>query len=305
MGFGGGKLILLGEHGVVYGRPAIAAGLERGVRTRARRAARLTLRIPSWGLEIVPDARTEEPLARALAAILELYPSPEAAELVSEIALPAGAGLGCSAALGVSVIAALDALHGIARSPEERGRASLRWEEVFHGNPSGIDNMISACGGIALFRRGEPLEAIHAALELRLVVADSGVRSSTKERVEQVARLRAREPEEVERVFEAIAALVLEGKRAIEAGQLRALGKLMDLNQALLGTLLLSTPELEEMCALARERGALGAKLTGAGGGGCMIALVADEARAAEVRDGLEELGRETFVAEIATGMRR
>jgi mevalonate kinase len=124
--------------------------------------------------------------------------------------------------------------------------------------------------------------------------------SSTKSMVEAVARLRARRPEVVEKSFEGVRSLVNNARLAIEAGDRPALGRLMDLNQMLLGGLFVSTPEIERMCALSRDAGALGAKLTGAGGGGSVIALGPSQAGADAVRAAWKSAGFEGFATHVA-----
>lgn len=294
--FGRGKVILLGEHAVVYGRPALAAGIERGARARVTSQGVMELVLSPWDRVVTPGQKDE--LSRAFAAVIAEQPGAAPARIEIDVELPAGAGLGCSAALGVAVVRALASAAGEAPSDEEIARRALAWEKVFHGNPSGIDNTMAAHGGIAVYRRDRPLERVRPRKPLRLVIGDSGESASTRLMVESVARQREREPVKADKTLDAIAALVQNAKLAIEEGDIRALGQLMDMNQMLLGSLMLSTPALEEMCAVAREAGAVGAKLTGAGGGGCMIALVADEASGERVRGAIERTGRRAFVAE-------
>ena len=297
MGFGRGKVILLGEHAVVHGCPAIAVGIERGVSAEARRADRDVLHLSPWDLHVEPDPRADEPLARAFAAALRSYPERPRLEIHAEVALPAGAGLGCSAAIGVAVLDAIDQALGLARSREELAEAALVWEKVFHGNPSGIDNTMSAVGGVALYRRGEPLEPLRSNKPLCLVVAYSGEPSSTKEMVASVARQLEDDPERVTKAFEGIEVLVRNAKLAIESGDLVALGQLLDLNHTILSSLMLCTTKVDALCHAARDAGALGAKMTGAGGGGCMFALAAKPEQAARIRDAL---GEDAFVAEVS-----
>lgn len=298
MAFGRGKVILLGEHGVVYGHPALAAGLAVGVNATATRAdddADVIVARP-WG--VTAQVGSDQPLALGLGAILDGMPADRPRVRVEvDVDLPGGAGLGCSAAIGVAVTGALDGLFGIERTAEERGDYSLRWERVFHGNPSGVDNAMAAVGGVALFRRGEPLQAVRARKPLPLVIAHSGESSSTKEIVAMVARQRDAETHRVDAAFAAIAALVNNAKLAVEGGDLKGLGQLLDLNQMLLAGLMLSTEKIEELCRVAREEGALGAKLTGAGAGGCMIALARDEADAERIRGALAKRSPLTLVA--------
>jgi len=298
MGFGRGKVILLGEHAVVHGVPAIAVGIERGATARAFPAKNDLLRIAPWGLALAPDPSNGEPLARAFAAALALYPERPALEVNAEVELPAGAGLGCSAAIGVAVLDAIDESLGIERSRMELGAAALAWEKVFHGNPSGIDNTISAVGGVGLYRKGLGLEPLHSNKTLHLVIGYSGVSSSTKEMVASVARQLEHDPTRVKKAFEGIEVLVRNAKLAIEAGDLVALGQLLDLNHSILTSLMLCTSRLDEMCQSARRAGALGAKMTGSGGGGCMFALAAKRDEALRLRG---VLGESAFVAEVST----
>jgi mevalonate kinase len=297
MGFGRGKVILLGEHAVVHGFAAIAVGIEQGVRAKAAVARRDLLRLTPWSLALEPDPASEEPLERAFAAALASYPDRPPLEVHAWVDLPAGAGLGCSAAVGVAVLDAIDELLGIERSRAALGAAALAWERVFHGNPSGIDNTMSAVGGVALFRKGVPLEPLHSNKALHLVIGYSGEASSTKDMVDSVTRQLDRDPDRVRKAFEGIESLVLNAKLAIEAGDHVALGQLIDLNHTILSSLMLCTTKLDAMCQIARAAGALGAKMTGAGGGGCMFALAAKLEEAHHIRD---VLGTDAFVAEVS-----
>jgi mevalonate kinase len=298
MGFGRGKVILLGEHAVVHGYPAIAVGIERGVRAEATPSDRDVLVLEPWGLRLAPDPEGEEPLQRAFAAVLETYRERPPLRVSGVAELPAGAGLGCSAAIGVAVLDAIDAALGRERSRAELGEAALVWEKVFHGNPSGIDNTMSAVGGVALFRRGEPLQPLRSNKPLHLVVAYSGESSSTKKMVASVRRQLEQDRDRVTKTFQGIETLVRNAKLAIEAGDHVALGQLLDLNHTLLSSLMLCTTKLDSMCQAAREAGALGAKMTGAGGGGCMFALAPKPEQAERLRD---VLGGDAFVAEVST----
>lgn len=300
MAFGRGKVILLGEHGVVYGRPALAAGIGRGVEAAASHAESDRLRIAPWGADVEADAAADEPLARAFAALLATFGEGRpTVEISARVELPGGAGLGCSAALCVAIVGAIDELIGAERTPEERAERALAGERVFHGAPSGIDTAVSARGGVVFFRRAAPIEELRPGQPVRLVIGHSGESASTKSLVELVARQHAKSPDRVEKTFDAMAAIVENGRLAIEAGDLGALGQLMDLDQAMLSSLMVSTARLEELCGAARDAGALGAKLTGAGGGGCMIALVEDDRATERVHAALAARDAAPFVAEI------
>jgi mevalonate kinase len=297
MGFGRGKVILLGEHAVVHGYPAIAVGIERGARAEAKAAARDRLLVPAWDIDVAPDAQSDEPLARAFAAALCLYEGRPPLEVRLCVELPAGAGLGCSAAVGVAVLDAIDEALGIERSRLALAERALPWEQVFHGNPSGIDNSMSALGGVAIYRKGEALQKLRPRKPLQLVVGYSGESASTKEMVASVARQLEAEPARMRRDFEAVEILVRNARLAIEAGDTKALGQLLDLNHSILSGWMLCTTKLDAMCRAARQAGALGAKLTGGGGGGCMFALAADPKGAERIA---EALGDGAFFAEVS-----
>jgi mevalonate kinase len=297
MGFGRGKVILLGEHAVVHGCPAIAVGIERGVTAEAVVAERDLLRLAPWDLALRPDAEGDEPLERAFAAALALYPARPSLEVNALVDLPAGAGLGCSAAIGVAVLDAIDETLGVERTRLELAAAALAWERIFHGNPSGIDNTMSAVGGVALYRKDEALRPLRSNKPLHLVIGYSGEPSSTKEMVASVGRQLENDPKRVTKAFEGIEVLVRNAKLAIEAGDHIALGQLLDLNHTILSSLMLCTTKLDDMCQAARRAGALGAKMTGAGGGGCMFALAPKRDEALRLRG---VLGEGAFVAEVS-----
>jgi mevalonate kinase len=293
-----GKVILLGEHAVVYGVPAIAVGIERGARATMEplegEPSRLSM--PAWKVETTSEDETHD-LGRALKAILEATGTDRPVRVEAHASLPPGGGLGCSAALGVAVARALDP-----RADEAQIEArAMAWERVFHGNPSGIDAAVAARGGCVLFEKGRPLEAVRVRGGLTLCLGSTGRVSSTKTMVDAVARLRGRRPEVVGKAFDGIAALVRNARLAVEAGDRAALGRLMDLNQMLLSGLFVSTQEIERLCDLARKAGALGAKLTGAGGGGCVAALVDGSPVAERVLEAWKSEGFDGFATEVAS----
>ena len=295
-----GKVILLGEHAVVYGVPAIAAGIDRGARATAVRIASgpSSLFVRGWEIRVTEDAPNHD-LARALAAVLDVarQDDPNAHFAIeAEADLPPGGGLGCSAAIGVAVARALDPDATDAKIAE----CAMAWERVFHGNPSGIDAAVAASGGCMFFEKSSALEPVRVRGALTLCVGGTGIASSTKSMVQAVARLRERRPEVVEKAFEGIRTLVVNARLAIEAGDRFALGRLMDLNQMLLSGLFVSSQEIERMCDLARKAGAMGAKLTGAGGGGSVIALVPNGAVAEKVIEAWRGEGFHGFAAKVA-----
>lgn len=303
MAQGHGKVILFGEHGVVHGRPALALAVQDGaeVRFEARYGGPTTLHILPWDVRIdTSDVPSQDaaPLQSALKVARALYDDDLELDLHAQMNLPGGAGMGSSAALGVAVLRAMDEARGVQREDAEICERSLAWERVFHGNPSGVDNAMAAHGGVAIFRKGEPIQRIVPRNPVYLVAANSGESSSTKEMVASVARQYERDPERVGKVFDGMASIVSNGRLALEQGNLRHLGQLMQLNHGLLSSLMLSTPTLEDMIRRATEAGALGAKVTGAGGGGCMIALVEGKEHQAQVAAALRGLDKAVYEVE-------
>lgn len=306
-----GKVILLGEHAVVYGVPALAVGIDRGARAESAPLAEgpSELEIAGWGIQARDedaDAGEEPSVARAFRALAERtrerrrelgLPELGPVRVSAEADLPPGGGLGCSAAVGVAIARALDP----SADAEEIALRAGAWEKVFHGNPSGVDAAVSAAGGCVWFERGKGVERVAMGAPLLLCVGNTGVASSTKTMVEAVAKLRERRPEIAEKSFEGIRSLVRNARLALEAGDVVGLGRLMDLNQMLLAGLFVSTEEIERMCGLARDAGALGAKLTGAGGGGSVVALVPSPEVAERVLFAWEKEGFSSFFARASS----
>ena len=265
--------------------------------TEAESPSRLL--VPEWEIDLAEDGDHE--LSRAFRALLAATGKSGSVRVEARADLPPGGGLGCSAALGVAIARALDPGADAALTATR----AMAWERIFHGNPSGVDAAVAASGGCVLFEKGgaerpNSIEPIHARGGLSLVIGHTGLASSTKLMVEAVARLRERRPEIVKKTFEGIHVLVKNARLAIEARDHVALGRLMDLNQMLLSGLFLSTPEIEQLCDLARSAGAHGAKLTGAGGGGSVVALVSGPAVGARVLEAWKNAGLSGFTTHVA-----
>jgi mevalonate kinase len=291
------KLILCGEHAVVYGRPAIAVPLP-DVRATAEAAplpagAGLRFAAPDlgagWGLAEQPEHPLSE-LAAATLAQLDL-PAPDLA-ITLRSAIPIASGMGSGAAIGTALVRALAAHAGTELPPDAVAALVYGSERRYHGTPSGIDNTVVAHERAVWFVRGSPptIAPLAVGAPLTLLVGDTGVRSATHRPVGAVRAAHAAEPARFEALFDAIGALVAQARAALAAGDAPALGRLLDANQALLEQLGVSSPELERLVAASRAAGALGAKLSGAGWGGVMLALAAP-ARADAVAAALRAAG--------------
>lgn len=275
-----GKIILLGEHAVVFGQPALAAGLARGLTLEASPLpdprAPIELTIPAWALDIRLTADSEHLVARACLEVLGHCDGPVRGwRIVGDARVPCGAGLGSSAALTVAL--ARLALAG--QCPEDEVSlddvidASMAGERVFHGNPSGIDSNVAARGGVVMFTRGSPIEVVDLGAPLHLLVLPSGVPRQTATMVAGVRARRERLPEVIDPILSALGQLTHRGRRALREARLGEFAELCSIAHGLLGALGVSHGALERLCAAAVEHGALAAKLTGAGGGGCVFAL--------------------------------
>lgn len=276
-----GKVIVMGEHAVVYGYPALAAGVPAGVVLHATRLAEndapIRLRIPAWDLDLSLSADAEHPVARAALEVLGFCDGPiRGWEIVGEGELPPGAGLGSSAALTV-------ALARLALGPgaaiDTVVQASMHGERIFHGEPSGIDSEVAARGGLLRFVRGEPPEAITAGPGLRLLVVPSGIERRTAAQVAEVRRRHDRYREVIRPTLEALGQATAACIAAVERSDFETLGEMFTIAHGLLGAIGVSSPALDELCSTALCHGALGAKLTGAGGGGCILCVPPPEPR--------------------------
>lgn len=279
-GSGQGKLILFGEHTVVYGTPAIVAGLPGGARAGAVRRAdgNRELRFRPADDHDGPDEGDVERAREAFRALLDVFDLDGAGvEIEVDIDVPSGVGLGSSAAFSAAVARAVANLF---EQPDRVEEAVEAAESVFHGNPSGIDQLAALEGGLRFYhrseeRRGPPPTIKAPPIDVGICRAAGPV--STRRMVESVGELADAEPELFERIELLVGDTVRAAVEALEKGNRRRLGRLMDVNHGALAALGVSTEPLDRAVHVAREAGAHGAKLTGAGGGGCVCAVLPEE----------------------------
>ncbi len=269
------KVILLGEHAVVHGQPAIAAGLADALRLTATRlpdrGAPLQCSIPAWDLDFSLADVSTHAVARACGDVITHCDGPMTGwRIEGTTAIVARAGLGSSAAITVALARLV---LGPDAPVEAVVEASIVGERVFHGTPSGIDSEVAARGGLLRFVRGQPPVRIELPTALPLVIVPSGVARSTADQVAKVHAALERWPTTSRPVIETLGRIAALGQNTLGTGDFVRFGELVDQAHALLGFLGVSSPVLDELCAAARAHGALGAKLTGAGGGGCIFAV--------------------------------
>lgn len=303
------KVILFGEHAVVYGRPAIAAPVSQ-VRASALVAdsapAGVRLVAPDLGEAYwLADADEGDPLAAAVRLVQEAAGVAQLPYLTITVRsnIPIAGGLGSGAATAAALIRALS-LH-LERpdlaSNEAVSSLTYEIETLHHGTPSGIDNTVVAYERLVYFVRQSPenrIETFRTGQPLRLVIADSGIRSSTRAVVGDVRRRWQAEPERFEEIFTACGRIAGAARTAIEEGKLEEVGALMQENQVWLKQMTVSAPEVDRLVEAAVEAGALGAKLSGAGRGGNIIALVTETSEAT-VREGLASAGARKILATV------
>jgi mevalonate kinase len=214
--------------------------------------------------------------------------------------IPVASGLGSGAAVTVALLRALSSMLHSPLSNDEINSLAYEIEKLHHGTPSGIDNTVVTYARPVYFVRGQPIETFKVGAPFTLVIADTGVRAPTKESVGDVRKLWEVDKPRWEKVFDEIGGIVQNAKEKIENGEWRSLGPLMDANHALLQSLTVSSPELDYLIEIARQSGASGAKLSGGGRGGNLIALVQPD-KAARVAEALLAAGaKRTIITEIA-----
>jgi hydroxymethylglutaryl-CoA reductase len=292
-----GKIILLGEHAVVYGRHALAIPIPNAVRAAVRSCDNTTtVSIKEWGLRAEVTAASSDGVAAAINRILDELDARDARFAIDvSSCLPMGMGLGSSAAIAVAITRAVARSLGQDINDERVNEIAYACEKLAHGTPSGVDNTLSCFGTAMLFQnRGSlDIQPLQLAEEIPLVVAFSRQAGPTQEQVAGVRSRYGRDTVRYEALFDQIDDLSLAGASALQARRYDELGRLMNVCHGLLNAIEVSTPDLENIVAIARDHGAVGAKLTGAGGGGSVVALCPGTEDA--VRTALERSGYQTL----------
>ena len=276
-----GKVILFGEHAVVYGRPAIAvpvtevqasASVEPGEAGQG-----VVVVAPDLGRRIaMREAAEDEPLARIVRVTLARMKAEREPDLTITVTstVPVARGMGSGAAVSTAIVRALSRHFEFWLTSRAISDLVFQTEVLYHGTPSGLDNTVISFEKPIYFVKDEGWEVFWVGKPLLLLIADTGTASSTKEVVSDLRRRYQADPEQYTPTLDRIGEIVPAARACIERGQDEELGRLMDENHGLLQRLGVSCAELDRLVEVARSEGALGAKMSGAGWGGNMIALV-------------------------------
>jgi len=300
-----GKVILFGEHAVVYGFPAIAAPVTQ-VRAKAIVLANPLGKIGQVEID-APDIDLHSPLSELpndhpfvvlfsnLMERLGVKVMPACSVRITS-SIPVAAGLGSGAAVSVAMARALSSFLGHSLPNDQISDLAYQVEKKYHGTPSGIDNTVITYSKPVYYMRGQPFERLELLHSFTLLIADSGIKSQTRRVVEDVRQGWQSDREHYDKLFDLIGQISRQARGLIEKGRSQEIGSLMTTNHQVLKELGVSCPELDRLVKAAISAGASGAKLSGAGRGGNMIALVQPEDA-----DAISETLRKTGATRIIT----
>jgi mevalonate kinase len=276
-----GKIYLFGEHAVVYGETAIACAVELRTRVRAKLDDSIVVKSQIGRTGI--DFEKHPYISSVIEKMREITPI-DGVSLEVDSEIPVGSGLGSSAAVTIACIGALNKLFGCGLSLEEIAKTGHEVEIRVQGAASPTDTYVSTFGGVVTIPERRKLRIP----DCGIVIGDTGIFSSTKELVANVRKLRESYPELIEPLMASIGRISKIGESLVMAGDYPSIGRLMNVNQGLLDALGVNILELSRLIYSARKAGAFGAKITGAGGGGCMVALTATD-RCTQVAEAMLE----------------
>lgn len=291
-----GKIILFGEHAVVYGQPALAVPVtqvEAEVRIDKIFSPWIRINAPNIQLNEKLDALAPtHPLAATVRNTLHALEAdpPSSIAILIRSSIPVASGLGSGAAVSVAIIRALAMYLKKDMTNEQVSAVAFETEKLYHGTPSGIDNTVVTYAKPVYFVKDQPIEVLKVKYPFTIVIGDTGIPASTKESVRDVRIQHHKKPDRYETLFATIGSIARTARQLIESGMPESLGPLMDENHAMLRSMKVSSPELDHLVEAARAGGALGAKMSGGGRGGNMIAL-AQASNAGAVAKALRDAG--------------
>jgi mevalonate kinase len=300
-----GKIILFGEHAVVYGRAALAIPVSQvHVDVDISDSVRRGIWIDAPAVSLHTELNTlssDHPIASVIHNFLFLSRVAPFPHLDINIAstIPVASGLGSGAAVTVALTRALSAHLNFSMSDEEINTFAYEIEKLHHGTPSGIDNTVVTYAKPVYFIKGQPIETFKVGTPFTIVIGDTGISAPTKESVGDVRKFWEADKAKWERIFDEVGRIAQEAKTIIEQG-VQGLGDLMNQNHRLLQEMTVSSPELDRLVLAAIQAGALGAKMSGGGRGGNMIALVTPALADSVSRSLFEAGARNTIITQVS-----
>ncbi|WP_370575227.1 mevalonate kinase [Methanomethylovorans sp.] len=286
-----GKIYLFGEHAVVYGESAICCAVD--LRTQVRADISDTIHISS----VLGDTGLDYDKYPYVSAVIEN---------MSEIAdikginlridsnIPVGSGLGSSAAVTIATIQALNLLFGCGLGLEDIATLGHNIERTIQGAASPTDTYVSTMGGVVMV----PLKKKLNTIDCGIVIGNTGKFSSTRQLVSNVALLKKHYPQIIDPILSTIGRISITGEELVIKKEYEAIGRLMNINQGLLDAIGVSGPELSNLIYAARSTGAYSAKITGAGGGGCMVALT-HPSESKQIASAITQAGGEAIITRV------
>ena len=302
-----GKIILFGEHAVVYGHPAIATaiGLRASSDVQESTDGNISLSVPIFPNECfeISEKKNIPAELESFRYILLKLSKHTASNNVPSIRLsstiPSSSGLGSSAATAVSLTASILAFYGEECNLQTVNDIAFEAEQITHGTPSGIDNAISTYGGGIIYENGSISKLSSELPASTLLIIESGVQRQTKKIVEKVRKIKDRKPQFVNSIFDQMAEITYDAKKNIESGDIVEVGQLMNKNNELLEKLGVGIPEFKGIIKILDKTKVLGRKITGAGGGGCLISLYEEQNLVRDVVKSLTLNGYKTHLTKI------
>lgn len=301
-----GKIILFGEHAVVYGRPALAVPViqvHADVNITASNSAGIWIQAPDINLHAeLNTLPSDHPIAAVIHNLFFLSrvsPFP-ALNIKITSTIPVASGLGSGAAVTVALTRALSAHINYPMTDEQVNAFTYEIEKLYHGTPSGIDNTVITYAKPVYFVKGQAMETFQVAKPFTIVIGDTGISAPTKESVGDVRKLWESDKAKWEEAFNEVGAIAKEARDAIERGKMKELSELMNQNHALLQSMTVSSPELDKLVSAAHNAGALGAKLSGGGRGGNMIALVEPDQAEVVAKSLMEAGAKHTTITQVS-----
>lgn len=302
-GEGFGKVILFNEHFVIYGIPSIVSAIDKATTAIVERSEG-----SGWTLDdgrLATPRYKEEKLDQQKESIERILKAVgvDAKKNLIKITLGgdlvAASGIGASAASCVAIARALSEEFNLGLSNERINEIAYEGERAYHGAPSGVDNTAATYGGLIWFVKGRPIELIKVKKPVEIVMGNTGVVTDTKAAVAGVRERKEKYPEKYAKIFKEAEDLAYKARKALESYDLKAVGKYMDENHKQLQEIELSCKELDFLVGIARKHGALGAKLTGGGLGGNMVALTPGRELQEKVARAIEKEGFEVLRTKI------